>query len=193
MKDKLKLIAGSFGYDRVKLNEPVARYTSIGMGGPAGLFYVAFTQRELTKMVNYCRDLDVPFFIFGTGSKIMVSDTGFDGVIIKNRTSKIRVISVKGKVSKYGIGVEEAMIEVESGISMNKFCEFLASQNLASEEFVNIPGSIGGNVFLNKSLQTKTESIKVIDREGRLDKITPGELSLNKHVVLSVVIKIKAK
>lgn len=193
MKDKLKLIAGSFGHDRIKLDEPIAAYTNIGIGGPADLFYIAFTQRELIKMVNYCKDLSVPFFIFGTGSKIMISDKGFGGVVVKNRTNKIQVISVKGKVSKYGIGVEEATIEVESGVSMNKFSEFLTSQNLTAEEFLGIPGSIGGNIFLNKSLQTKTESIKVIDREGKLDKITPRGLSLNKHIVLSAVIKVKAK
>lgn len=193
MDNKYKLIVDSFGKDRFKFNEPLKDYTALNIGGPAKLFFIAFTTLELIKIIDMCRQLNLPFFIFGTGSKIMISDQGFDELVIKVRTKNIQLLSVKGKVSKLGIGVEEALVEVESGVSINKFIEFLNSQGLSSEEFLNIPGSIGGNLFLNKSLQSRVKSIKVLDLRSDIDEISADELSLRKHIILSAVFMIKAK
>lgn len=193
MDDSIKLIADSFGTDRVKLDYPIAEYTSLGVGGPAKLFFIAFTVKELVKIITFCRELKIPYFIFGTGSKIMIADSGFDGVVVKNRTKNISIVSVKGKVSKFGIGVEEAMVEVESGVSIGKLVEFLDSQGLSGQEFIGISGSVGGNIFLNLALQAKVKSIKVLNTDCDIEQIEMHELQLRKHIVLSVVLKIKAK
>lgn len=190
---KFKLIVDSFGLDRFKFNEPIKDYTALGIGGPAKLFFIAFTIQELIKIINMCRELKLTYFLFGTGSKIMISDLGFEGLVIKNRTKNIQTVSVKGKVSKFGIGIEEALIEVESGVSMKKFSEFLDTQVLQSYDFSNLPGSVGGNLFLNNFLQIKAKSIKVVDWKSDIWDIEPKELSLKKHIVLSAIFKIKAK
>lgn len=191
--DKFKLIIDSFGSERFKFGEMLKDVTVLGVGGPAKLFFIAFTTAELIKIINLCRDLRIPLFIFGTGSKIMISDLGFDGLVIKNRTKRIEVISIKGKATRIGVGVEEALIEVESGVSIHKFIEFLEKQNLIFEEFKNIPGSIGGSIFISKVLQSKTKSIKVLDLNSGILEIEPNELRLRSHIVLSAVFKIKAK
>src|SRR5687768_17554437 len=115
MDTKFKLIVDSLGADKFKFNEPIKDYASSGNGGMAKLFFIAFTERELIKIITMCRELKLPFFLFGTGSKIMISDAGFNGLVIKNRTKNFHIVSVKGKVSKFGIGIEEALVEVESG------------------------------------------------------------------------------
>ena len=193
MDAKFKLIVDSFGEDRFKFNEPLKDYTALKLGGPVKLFFIAFTQKELIKIVKMCRELKLPLFIFGTGSKIMMSDNVYEGLVIKNRTKNIQTISVKGKVTQYGIGIEEAMVEVESGVSINKFCEYLDSQGLESSEFSNIPGSIGGNLFLNRFLQTRVKSIKILDSISEIEEIVIEDLSIKKHIVLSAVFKVKAK
>ena len=193
MDNRYKLIVDSFGKDRFKFNEPLKDYTAHHLGGPAKLFFFAFTTSELIKIIKMSRQLKLPFFIFGTGSKMMISDLGFPGLVIKNRTKDIQTISVKGKVSRYGIGVEEALIEVDSGVSMNKFCEYLDSQNLESAGFESIPGSIGGNLFLNRFLQTKAKSIKVLDRASDIEEITAADLKVRENIILSAVFRIKAK
>jgi len=193
MDNRYKLIVDSFGKDRFKFNEPLKDYTAHHLGGPAKLFFIAFTTSELIKIIKMSRQLKLPFFIFGTGSKMMISDLGFPGLVIKNRTKDIQTISVKGKVSRYGIGVEEALIEVDSGVSMNKFCEYLDSQNLESAGFESIPGSIGGNLFLNRFLQTKAKSIKVLDRASDIEEITAADLKVRENIILSAVFRIKAK
>lgn len=193
MNNKLKLIADDFGRDRVKFNEPIASYTALKAGGPAKLFFVAFTQNELIKMIRTCWELKVPVFLFGTGSKIMISDHGFDGVVVKNRTKEVQVVSIKGKVSKFGIGVEEALIKAESGVSIAKLVEFLSAQDLLTSSFANIPGSLGGNLFLNQFLQSSTESIRVLNQEGKIETIPARTLSLKKHIIISAILRVKSK
>lgn len=190
---KFKLIIDSFGTDRFKFDEPIKNYTSLEIGGNAKLFFIAFTTRELIKIINMCRDLNLPFFLFGTGSKIIISDLGFDGLVIKNRTKNIQIVSIKGKVLKFGIGIEEALIEAESGVSMKKFSEFLDTQGLISAPFSDISGSIGGNLFINNFLQIAAKSIKVLDLKSNIWDIDPKELSLRKHIILSAIFRTKAK
>lgn len=193
MDNKFKLIIDSFGSDRFKIDERLEDYTALNSGGPAKLFFIAFTIAELIKIVKMCRDLKLLFFIFGTGSKIMISEEGFPGLVIKNRTKNIQTISIKGKVTKFGIGVEEALVEVDSGVSINKFIEFLDNQNLSSEQFKAIPGSIGGSLFLSKFLQNATKSIKVLDSDCEIEEITAFELNAKKHIILSAVFKVHSR
>lgn len=193
MDNKFKLIIDSFGRDKFKFDEPISNYTALNVGGPAKLFFIAFTSRELVKIINMCRDLRLPYFLFGTGTKMMISDQGFLGLVIKNRTKNIQTISVKGKVSRFGVGVEEALIEVDSGVSMGKFAEELAGQNLSAEGFKDVPGSIGGNLLVSTFLQKLVKSIKVLGQGSQVEEIDSGSLSLKKHIILSAVFKIKAK
>ncbi|MBI3109432.1 FAD-binding protein [Candidatus Daviesbacteria bacterium] len=193
MDSKYKLIIDSFGKDRFKSDEPLMEHTALSSGGLAKLFFIAFTVSELIKIVNMCRQLKLPFFIFGLGTKIMISDSGFDGLVIKNRTKEIETVSIKGKASRVGIGIEEALVEVSSGVSVGRFMEFLNSHGLYWDEFKNIPGTVGGNLFLSKTLQNRIKSIKVLSLRSKIEEIPASELSLKKHIVLSAVFRIKAK
>ncbi len=193
MDNKIKLIADTFGREKFKFDEQVSSHTALSVGGPAKLFFVAVTPREIVRIVTESRRLKLPFLIFGTGSKMMISDPGFSGLVIKNRTKNINTVSVKGKATRYGIGVEEALVEVESGGSINKFCEYLDSQGLASSGLLRLPGSIGGNLFLSSFLQTKVKSIKVLDLASEVDEIAVRDLSPKKHIILSAIFRIKAK
>ncbi len=193
MDSKYKLIIDSFGKEKFKFNESLKDYTFLQAGGPAKVFFIAFTTNELVKLVKMCRELKLPFFMFGTGSKIMMSDAGFEGMVIKNRTKGIQTVSVKGKVTKFGIGVEEALVEVESGVSIAKFCEYLTAQGLLTSEIEGIPGSIGGNLFLNRFLQRITKSIKVLDLDSEIEQIGVEELNFKRHIIVSAVFKVKAK
>ena len=193
MDSKLKLIVDSFGKDRFKFDGPIKDYTSLGVGGPVKAFFIAFTNSELTKIISICRQFKLPYFLFGTGSKIMISDNGFDGLVIKNRTKNIGVVSVKGKATRYGIGVEEALVEAEGGVSILKLIEFLNSQTLETSGLQGMIGSIGGNLFLSGFLQSKIKSIKVYNLSSEIEEIPAEALSIKKHIILSAVFRIKAK
>lgn len=193
MDNRIKLIVDSIGSDRFKFNEPLKDYTALKIGGPAKVFFIAFTENDLLKIISMCRDLKVPYFLFGTGSKIAISDNGFDGLVIKNRTKNIQTVSVKGKVTKFGIGVDEVLIEVEGGVSMSKFTEYLNSEKLESEEFEHMPGSIGGNLFVSRFLQNRAKSIKVLDPQSEIEKIAVETLRMREHIIISAIFRIKAR
>ncbi len=193
MENRFKLLTNTFGEDRFKKNEPIKYHAESGVGGIVKLFTIVFSERELVKMIEICRELSIPLLLMGSGSKLIVSDQGFDGVVIKNRTKNIQTISVKGKVTRDGIGVEEAYIEVDSGLTMGKFVEFLISQKLSIQGLESIKGTIGGNIFTDSFLQSMVKSIKVLTRESDIEKIKADSLSLDEHIVLSVVFNIKAE
>lgn len=197
MEDKSRLVVNLFGGYRFKVNEPLSHHTFLRLGGPAKLFFIAFTTEEIIKIIKSCKDLEIPYIFYGTGSKMMFSKLGFEGIVIQNRTKRIEILSIKGKISKdkgnVGVGVDQALIEVDSGVSVNKLVEFLDSHGLISDEFTSTPGSIGGNLFLNRALKQKAEHIKVLNSQGVIDIISAADLSLRAHIVLSVALKIKAK
>ena len=76
---------------------------------------------------------------------------------------------------------------------MNKLAENLEAQNLLSDGFKGVSGSIGGNLFISAFLQMKAKSIKVLDQDLDLEEIEPIELSLKRHIILSVVLQVRAK
>ncbi len=192
MDEKLKLIVNSFGSVRVRTNELLSNQTASGFGGPAKLFFIAFTTLELTQIISMAKDLKIPFMVFGTGSKLMISEKGFDGIVIKNRTQLIKIVGVKGKVSKKSLGVDEAIVEIDSGVGIRSLNLFLQKQGLENKILDGLVGTLGGNLFINKSLQEATQGVNVFKLNGKIEQIKITDLSLQKHIILSVVLKFKS-
>jgi len=68
---------------KFKRNVSLKKYTTFRIGGPAKYFFVAKTKEELTSAIKLAKKIKLPFFILGGGSNILVSDKGFDGLVIK--------------------------------------------------------------------------------------------------------------
>ena len=118
---------------RVKEKEPLARYTTYNIGGPADLFYEAKTTEELVKAVKLARELGIPFFLLGGGSNVLISDEGFRGLVIRTGNRYFRVEGMK--------------IVAESGALLFQLIEAAIESSLTGLEFaVDIPGTIGGAV-----------------------------------------------
>lgn len=142
---KLKSILG----DRVKENEPLAKYTTFKIGGPADLFYEAKTQKELVTAIREAHSLGIPGFILGGGSNILVGDRGIRGLVVKNSTSAITIKGVKGVVSA-GKTAGQVFVEVDSGVITNKLVRFTIEEGLAGLEMhLGLPGTVGGAMFMN--------------------------------------------
>ena len=190
MKDKYKLVEKELGDVRVKFNESLKYHLASKSEAVAECFYVATSIKELTDALDLAKELKIPFFLFGAGTKILVSEN-IEGLTIKNRTSGIRVSGVKGKVSVKGIGVDEAMVEIESGVSLQKTNEFLKDQNLRQFNFPYIPNStIGGSLYITPPLQDLVQKVKVFS-DGEISDIDVLELKRS-DIVLSIVIKVKS-
>lgn len=186
------LIIASLGRERVKRNEKLSYHTFSKIGGPARLFYIATTQKELINALGIANDLRVSFFILGAGTKILIPDKGLDTFVIQNKTSLIKVGSFKGKVGREGLGIEEASLEVDSGVLLTKFNEYLKSQKFKSIDYYSsLNSSIGGSVFIDPIIKQVVQSLKVWE-SGEIITIPVEDLVINKHVVLSLTIKVRA-
>jgi UDP-N-acetylmuramate dehydrogenase len=80
-------------FSECKSDEPLAHHTTIGVGGPARRFVTANTSGQLMEGIRLCKTFDVPFFILGWGSNLIISDSGFPGLVIQNRAQSWKVVS----------------------------------------------------------------------------------------------------
>lgn len=193
MSDKIGIIRVSLGPERVKLSEKLSYHTFTKIGGPAECFYIATTQSELIEALNMAHELEVPLCVFGSGTKMLITETGLSGLTIKNRTTQIKISGIKGKVGRAGLGVDEALLEVDSGVTIGKLNEYIETQNLKPlSTFSSSHSTIGGTIFLDPNLQNLTQTIKVWE-DGNVLEIDSIDLKRNKQIVISAVFKIKAK
>lgn len=193
MEDKLKLLISQLGKNRVKRDIDLTDHLQTKLGGKASVFYIATTSRELVNVVELCRELQINYLVIGSGSKVVISEGGFLGVVVKNRSDNLKIFGIKGKVSRDGLGVEEALIEAESGASLKKVADYISAQGLGGLEGIeNTPGTIGGNFYINSILQEKTKQLRALNSAGFQKLKLPKEVS-REDLILSVIFRLKAK
>jgi len=192
MHDKLKILNQSIGADRVKFeldifDQPYNQTHTFTAG-----FYIATSKREFIKIIELVRELKIDYLVVGIGSKVALPQR-FEGLIIKNRVDMVKVSGIKGKVTPNGIGVEEANIEAESGLSVNSLAEFSIKQNLTGlEGLVDGVGSIGGSVWQSPILRAFIAKIEVLDIHNEI--ISKDLTNLDRSdIILSVILKLKSK
>ena len=121
-----------------KLNEPMANHTSFKIGGAADLFVQPKSVDELQTLLRFSKQEDIPAFILGKGSNLLVSDKGIEGMVIS--TSGLNAIRLVG----------DNCIYAEAGASLTALCLFAKEQGLSGLEFAyGIPGSVGGALYMN--------------------------------------------
>ena len=125
MEDRYKLIAAALGEERVKYDERLIHHTYTKLKSRAEIFYIATTLKELIAVLDLAYELKIPYLVLGAGTKYLTKRADIKGLVIKNRTTQIKIGAIKGKVSTSGLGIEEAQIEVDSGVSINKLNDFL--------------------------------------------------------------------
>ena len=69
--------------DRIKIDEPMKSHTTFRIGGPAKYFVIPETQEEIKAVIDCCKKAEMPYYILGNGSNLLVSDKGYEGVIIQ--------------------------------------------------------------------------------------------------------------
>jgi len=143
-----------------KANEPLAKYTTFKIGGPADFFVEIESEDKLLKALKLVKELKLPYFILGGGSNLLVADEGYRGVIIK-------ISNLKSQISN-------RKIVVGAGVSLGKLVELAAENSLTGLEFAaGIPGTVGGAVRGNagawgKAIGDKVKRVKVLTPEGKI-------------------------
>lgn len=115
-------------------NYLLAPLTTFGVGGPARYFASVATEVDLKEAINFAKEENLPVFIISGGSNILISDEGFDGLVIKNNISGIKKELKDGKV----------LVAVGAGEDWDKLVEYSVNHGLEGLETLSgIPGSVG--------------------------------------------------
>ena len=145
----------------------MSRHTTFRTGGPASLFIRPDDEEGALKAVSYLRQQEQPFFILGNGSNLLVSDRGYDGVIIS--LEKLNDLHLENGTT----------IVAEAGVLNSAIASFARDNSLSGFEFAaGIPGTIGGAMIMNAGayggeMKDITDSVRVIAKDGEVDTI-PG-------------------
>ena len=156
---------------QILLNEPMSLHTTFKVGGPADVFVLPSSAEELVGAVSACRKLDVPYFVLGKGSDLLVDDAGFRGVMV--------ALDCLNEMS-----VEGTTLVCEAGVALGDAAERACQEGLTGFEFAcGIPGSIGGACFMNAGaydgcMADVLESVDVLTPEGDLVTLGVDELEL---------------
>ncbi len=117
-------------------HEPLARFTTMRVGGPADLFAEIHNLFELRAIVRFARTRDLPLFILGRGSDLVISDAGMRGLVVYNRAQQHRF--------------EDNRLTADSGLPMARAATLSKAEGLSGLEFgLAIPGTVGGAVWAN--------------------------------------------
>jgi len=136
-----ELVAELAALGPVREEEPLARHTTFGIGGPADAYFVAGSPEALAGALTLCHRYQTPFFVLGSGSNILVGDLGIRGVTIENHATQIEGPRPDG---------DGALLEAASGASLAALARSLARQGWAGLEWAaGIPGTVGGAVVYN--------------------------------------------
>lgn len=117
-------------------------FTTMGVGGVADLFYKAKDILSLTKAVSLAIENHVPFLVLGNGSNVIISDSGYPGLVIINQSSNIVRVP------------ETSQLIVDSGVTLGHLISEVTNQELTGLEFLaGIPGTVGGAVWGNAGMR----------------------------------------
>ncbi|MDR1688602.1 MAG: UDP-N-acetylmuramate dehydrogenase [Clostridiales bacterium] len=138
MPDTLNFLRNRFG-SAILVNEPMKNHTSFKTGGDAAFMMLAQNSGDIADAVSFCRENSVPFLLMGNGTNLLVSDSGFNGLVIK----------IAEKMS--GVFLNTAgEIEAGAGLLLSELSHFALTRSLSGLEFASgIPGSVGGAVYMN--------------------------------------------
>ncbi|MCE7897957.1 MAG: UDP-N-acetylenolpyruvoylglucosamine reductase [bacterium] len=165
----------------IQTKVPLAKHTYFKLGGIADQFVEAKTKDDLIEAVRYAIESKLPYFVLGGGSNVLVSDTGFRGLVIKNRTSSVKLKGFAGGVEKGRLDLKEAIVEADSGVTANYLIRYTLDEGLAGlEDMLGLPGTVGGAVYnnshhLDKLFGDHIIEVEILDHAGKIKKYTNAE------------------
>jgi UDP-N-acetylmuramate dehydrogenase len=175
--------------ENLMTNELLAPHTTFRIGGPADFFYQAHTPDELVKGLATAKELNLAYFIIGGGSNLLVSDSGFRGLVIKNLCRKILVNDNK--------------ITAQSGTLISDLVDLSVENSLSGLEFAaGFYGTLGGAVYGNAGafgrsvcdvfeegiILTPKGSLETVKRDYFAFDYRYSKLKISKDILLSATL-----
>lgn len=167
----LNKLINILGDENVFENEPMSMHTTFRIGGPARYFAIVNSEEDLIKTIKLVKEENQEYFVLGNGSNILVSDKGFDGVVLQ-LSGEFDTIHLSGN-----------NIIAGSGLLLSQVAKTALDNSLAGLEFASgIPGTIGGAIVMNagaygSELKDVVKAVRILWLEP--DEPTIGTLTLD--------------
>jgi len=157
MKNKINNLIDS----KILIDESLKRHTTFGVGGIAAIFVYPENKKDLVKLLKYTSKNNIKIFFMGSGSNLLVSDNGFDGVII----------SLKKSFKDFKIN-DSLEATIGTGVMLGSMVRLLTKKSVKGlESLVGVPGTLGGAIIMNagaygSEISNYLTSITALDLNG---------------------------
>ena len=162
------------GEKNIRENEEMKYHTTFRIGGVADYFVMPETKEQIKAVLLLCRENEIPYYIIGNGSNLLVGDKGFRGVIIQIDKTFDEITFI-----------DETTVKAQAGVMLSKLASKIAEKSLTGFEFAGgIPGTLGGAVYMNAGayggeIKDCIVSALVIDEKNEIKTLTKDELELS--------------
>ena len=182
------------GEENVHTDEPMSRHTTFRIGGNADYFVKPGNADEVAAVIVVCREYNIPYFILGNGSNLLVSDDGYRGMII-NIMDNMDSVTVDGRI-----------ITAQAGAMLVRVSVMARDNAITGLEFASgIPGTIGGAVYMNAGayggeMKNVVKTVRAIDEYGRIYELDSEKMDFSyrhsiveerKLIVLEVTLELE--
>lgn len=167
-----KMFCDLLGEDRVFTEEAMSQHTTFKIGGPADYFLMPDKGEDVGRVIKICKEKEIPYFILGNGSNLLVGDGGYRGAVIqiyRNMSS---------------VTVEGNEITAQAGALLSAVAAAAKNASFTGFEFAGgIPGTIGGAVVMNAGayggeMKDVLTEVTVMNAEGDIFTLPTEELEL---------------
>jgi UDP-N-acetylmuramate dehydrogenase len=154
----------------VLTDEPMCDHTTFRIGGKADVFVSIINEHEILRLLDLLKSRQIPFFILGNGSNILVSDSGYRGVIIEIGSAYS------------GVRMLDDIVVAKAGTTMAKLSHFAMENNLTGLEFASgIPGTVGGGIIMNAGayggeMRQITYRVKAVTPSGEVVYLSNADM-----------------
>lgn len=151
--------------NKLMFNEPMKKYTTFKIGGNADMFLVASSIDDVKQAIKFAKIKNIPMYIVGNGSNLLVSDKGIRGLVVKINLLKLEISDEGQNCVKVSVG---------SGYKLMALAQIMAKKGFhGMEELSGIPGTVGGAVFMNagaygKEIKDIVIESKYMDEQGNI-------------------------
>jgi UDP-N-acetylmuramate dehydrogenase len=150
----------------IEENKPLAPFTTFGIGGPTRWFVEAASEDEIAEAAAWAREHRVALFVLGGGSNLLVSDAGFDGLVLRVGLRGIAAVDAPGEPG-------HTIYQVAAGEDWDHFMQRTVEDNCAGLEcLAGIPGTVGGTPVQNvgaygQEVASAIERVRAFDLRER--------------------------
>jgi UDP-N-acetylmuramate dehydrogenase len=158
--------------ERLQENVQMTNYTTTRVGGPVTGLISINSAREMEFALTNLWKLNVPYHILGSGSNLLISDSGYDGIVLQNRSHNVKV----------NTKIDPPLVIAESGASLGQVAQLASRRGVTGFEWANsIPGTVGGAVYGNAGahgtdISQMLQSALVLTRESGTQLLSNEEM-----------------